>query len=47
MLFSRIMVLDLFSNGILFLVFAAIATAALTFAYQNTARKSKDEYANN
>jgi hypothetical protein len=41
-LFCRIMVLDLFSNGILFLVFAAIATVALTFAYQNTARKSKD-----
>eukprot|EP00045_Choanoeca_perplexa_P002447 m.24539 g.24539 ORF g.24539 m.24539 type:complete len:183 (-) comp11524_c0_seq1:707-1255(-) len=45
LLFSRIMVLDLISNSILFVVFAAIATAALTFAYQNTARKCKDEFA--
>eukprot|EP00730_Choanoeca_flexa_P015658 TRINITY_DN7238_c0_g1_i2.p1 TRINITY_DN7238_c0_g1~~TRINITY_DN7238_c0_g1_i2.p1 ORF type:complete len:168 (+),score=31.81 TRINITY_DN7238_c0_g1_i2:158-661(+) len=45
LLFSRIMVMDLVSNVLLFAVFAAVATAALTFAYQNTARKSKDDFA--
>jgi hypothetical protein len=41
-LFSTVLFLNPVENAILYLVFAAVSTFALHFAYQNTARRLKD-----